>query len=293
MKTLITGADGQLGWELQRTGPDGWQIIALPRTELDITDSKAVASVFARLRPDLVINAAAYTGVDTAESEKDKAHGVNASGAAHIARAAEESGASLIHLSTDFVFDGTKSQPYLPGEKPNPVSVYGMSKLLGEQAVMAATGNKALILRTGWVYSSHGSNFVKTMLQLMREKEEISVVADQVGTPTWARGIAEVIYRFADKPGIHGIYHWTDAGVAGWYDFAVAIQEEAYRLGILPSLIPIIPIRTEEYPTAAKRPPYSVLDKTATWKILGCPASHWRKSLRLMLKEFKSKTGTR
>ena len=288
MKTIITGAEGQLGWELQRTAPEGWQIIALSRAELDITDSAAVASVFERYRPDLVINTAAYTAVDKAEKEKDKAHRVNVDGAAHIARSAEKSSARLIHLSTDFVFDGTKSQPYLPGEKPNPVSVYGMSKLLGEQSVMAETARKALILRTGWVYSSHGSNFVKTMLRLMTERENIRVVADQVGTPTWARGIAEAIYQFTSNTDIHGIYHWTDAGVGSWYDFAEAIQEEGHQLGILPNPIPIIPVRTEDYPTAARRPPYSVLDKTATWEILGYTAPHWRKSLQLMLKEFKA-----
>ena len=139
----------------------------------------------------------------------------------------------------------------------------------GEQAVLTESINKALILRTGWLYSSQGSNFVKTMLKRMADKDEISVVADQVGTPTWARGLAKAIYRFASIPETQGIYHWTDAGVASWYDFAVAIQEEAHQLGIIQSSIPIIPIRTEDYPTAAKRPPYSVLDKTATWQILG------------------------
>jgi len=287
MKTLITGASGQLGWELQRTCPDGWQIIALSRTELDITDSTAVAKVFQKHLPDLVINAAAYTAVDKAESEKDKAYKVNTGGAAHIASAAEEFRARLIHLSTDFVFNGTKSQPYLPGDRPNPISVYGASKLQGEEAVLAETRNKAIILRTGWVYSSHGNNFVKTMLKHMTEREEIRVVADQVGTPTWARELAKAIYQFAELPETHGIYHWTDAGVASWYDFAAAIQEEAFQVGILHGIIPIIPIRTESYPTAVKRPPYSVLDKTATWETLGYTASHWRKSLRLMLEELK------
>ena len=287
MKTLITGANGQLGWELQRTRPDGWQIIALNRTGLDITDSGAVAAVFQKHGPDLVINTAAYTAVDKAESEKDKAYEVNVRGAANIAKAAEHSGARLIHISTDFVFDGSKSRPYLPGDRPDPLSVYGSSKLQGEQAVLTETMGKALILRTGWVYSSHGSNFVKTMLKLMAERDGISIVADQVGTPTWARDLAKTIYRFANIRDMHGIYHWTDAGVASWYDFAVAIQEEAHRMKILQSLIPIIPIRTEDYPTAAKRPPYSVLDKTATWQTLGRTASHWRVSLRLMLEEIK------
>jgi len=287
MLALITGANGQLGWELQRTRPDDWEIIALSRTELDITDSAAVAALFKKHQPDLVINAAAYTAVDKAESEKDDAYEVNAHGAANIAKAVENSGARLIHISTDFVFDGRKSQPYLPGDKPNPLSVYGASKLQGEQSVLAATMNKALVLRTGWLYSSHGSNFVKTLLKLLAERKEISIVADQVGTPTWARGLARAICHFADIPEARGIYHWTDAGVASWYDFAAAIQEEAHKLGILQGLIPVMPIRTEDYPTPARRPPYSVLDKTATWKTLGYTASHWRVSLRQMLEELK------
>jgi dTDP-4-dehydrorhamnose reductase len=286
MKTLITGANGQLGWELQRTKPDAWEIIALNHTELDITDSTVVTAVFNRLQPELVINTAAYNAVDKAESEKNKAYAVNATGAANIAKAAEDTRTRLIHISTDFVFDGRKSQPYLPGDKPKPLSVYGASKLQGEQAISAEMIDQVFILRTGWLYSSHGSNFVKTMLKLMSEKEEISVVADQIGTPTWARDLAKAIYQLANIPNAGGIYHWTDAGVASWYDFAVAIQEEAYRLGILQRVVPITPIRTRDYPTAAKRPPYSVLDKSAIWQTLGYTASHWRRSLRLMLEEL-------
>jgi dTDP-4-dehydrorhamnose reductase len=287
MKALITGANGQLGWELQRTRPDNWQLIALSRAELDITDRAAVKAVFKQYRPDLVINGAAYTAVDKAEREKDKAFAVNADGAANIARAAAEFQARLIHISTDFVFEGSKSKPYLPGDTPNPLSIYGISKLKGEQAISAATKDAALILRTGWLYSMHGSNFVKTMLKLMAEREEISVVADQAGTPTWTRNLAKAIYDFAAMTEVQGIYHWTDAGIAGWYDFAVAIQEEAFRLGLLKNCIPVKPIRTEDYPTPAKRPPYSVLDKTSTWKTLGYTASHWRLSLKNMITELK------
>ena len=287
MKTLITGADGQLGRELQRTCPEGWQAAALSHPELDITDRSAVAAVLKKYQPDLVINTAAYTAVDKAESEKNKVFSVNTEGAAIIAGLSVESGARLIHLSTDYVFDGAKSQPYLPGDRPNPINIYGASKLQGEQAVSAATGNKGLIIRTGWLYSSHGSNFVNTMMKHLQEREALRVVADQVGTPTWARGCAEAIYRFAGIPDAQGIYHWTDAGVASWYDFAVAIQEEAHWLGILQSCIPIIPIRTGEYPAAALRPPYSVMDKTATWEAIGFIPPHWRKSLRLMLEEQK------
>jgi len=169
------------------------------------------------------------------------------------------------------------------------VSAYGASKLQGEKSVLTQTANKALILRTGWLYSSHGSNFVKMMLKRMAARDEIRVVTDQVGTPTWAREFARAIYDFADRPDIEGIYHWTDAGIAGWYDFAVAIQEEAFQLGLLKNIVPVKPIRTEDFPTPAKRPPYSVLDKTATWQTLGYTATHWRTSLRKMLQELKSK----
>jgi len=288
MLALITGSDGQLGRELKRTRPGGWEIAGLNRTALDVTDSAAVQAALQKHQPDLVINTAAYTGVDKAESEEDKAHAVNAEGAANIAKAAENCRSRLIHISTDFVFDGRKSQPYLPEDKPNPISIYGASKLHGEDAVLAETGGKALILRTGWLYSSYGSNFVKTMLQLLSEKDEIRVVADQIGTPTWARDLAKAIWRFAGIPDALGIYHWTDAGVAGWYDFAAAVQEEAMRLGILNTLIPVIPVRTEDYPTAAKRPSYSVLDKTATWQTLGYYSLHWRRSLQLMLEEMRA-----
>jgi len=287
MKVLITGANGQLGWELQRTRPDNWQIIAFSHSELDIVDGNAVAAIFQKHKPDLVINAAAYTAVDKAENEKKKAFAVNAEGAANIARASRDVSARLIHVSTDFVFDGTKSQPYLPGDKVNPLSIYGASKLLGEQDVWAATQNRTLIVRTGWIYSAHGNNFVKTMLRLMGERDRLGVVADQVGTPTWCRDLARAIYGLAKKTDLHGIFHWADAGVASWYDFAVAIQEEARHLGIIQNQISIKPIRTEDYPTPAKRPAYSVLDKTSTWEVLGYTSSHWRNSLRLMLNELK------
>jgi len=287
MKILITGANGQLGWELQRAAPKDFEIITLSRLDLDITDNAAVESAFREFNPELVINAAAYTAVDKAENEKAKAFAVNGDGAANVAKAATDIKARLIHISTDFVFDGLKSQPYLPDDETNPVSIYGASKLQGEQAVLAETEGNALILRTGWVYSTHGSNFVKTMQRLMAERDEISVVSDQVGTPTWSKGFAGAIYKFAAKPEVQGIYHWSDAGIASWYDFAVAIQEEAFSLDILNNIIPIKPIRTEDYPCPAKRPPYSVLDKTATWQILGYTAPYWRRSLRQMLIELK------
>ena len=287
MKVLITGANGQVGWELQQTAPADVEIITLHRADLDITDRSAVMSVIKEHRPDLVINTAAYTAVDKAEEEADKAYKANADGAANIALAAEDCDARLIHLSTDFVFDGTGSEPYRPEDEPKPMGVYGASKLQGERAVMAETMGRAVILRTAWVYSVHGSNFVKTMLRLMAERDELNVVADQVGTPTWAKELAKAIWLIAGKKDMQGIYHWTDEGNASWYDFAVAIQEEALGLGLLQKAIPIKPIKTEKYPTPAKRPAYSVLDKTSTIEALGHKPSHWRESLKQMLIELK------
>lgn len=287
MKVLITGAGGQVGWELQQTVSTDIEITALHRVELDIADQAAVMSVIKELQPDLVINAAAYTAVDKAEEEVDRAYKVNVDGAANIAKAVEDCSARLIHISTDFVFDGTGTKPYLPGDEPKPSGVYGASKLQGERAVMAETSGRAVILRTAWVYSVHGSNFVKTMLRLMAEREELGVVDDQVGTPTWAKELAKTIWLIAGKTDMQGTYHWTDDGKASWYDFALAIQEEAYGLGLLQKTIPIKPIKTEEYPTPAKRPAYSVLDKTSTLEALDCKAPHWRESLIKMLIELK------
>ena len=287
MKVLITGAGGQVGWELQQTVSIDIEITALHRVELDIADQAAVMSVIKELQPDLVINAAAYTAVDKAEEEVDRAYKVNVEGAANIARAVEDCSARLIHISTDFVFDGTGTKPYLPGDEPKPSGVYGASKLQGERAVMAETSGRAVILRTAWVYSVHGSNFVKTMLRLMAEREELGVVDDQVGTPTWAKELAKTIWLIAGKTDMQGTYHWTDDGKASWYDFALAIQEEAYGLGLLQKTIPIKPIKTEEYPTPARRPAYSVLDKTSTLEALDCKAPHWRESLIKMLTELK------
>jgi dTDP-4-dehydrorhamnose reductase len=287
MKVIVTGAEGQVGWELVRTAPAGAKIIALGQGDLDITNPEAVAVVTQEEQPDLIINAAAYTAVDRAEEEVDKAYKVNAEGAANIARGCGKAGARLIHISTDFVFDGNKPEPYLPGDKPNPLGVYGGSKLLGENAVMDETAGQAVVLRTSWVYSAHGSNFVKTMLRLMNERDKLNVIADQVGSPTWAKDLAQAIWLIAGKKDMQGVYHWTDDGKASWYDFAVAIQEEAHGLGLLQKTIPIKPIKTEEYSTPARRPAYSVLDKTSTLEALGCKAPHWRESLIKMLTELK------
>jgi dTDP-4-dehydrorhamnose reductase len=284
-KVVVTGAGGQLGRELVACAPPV-ELVALGRDALDIADAGAVLERLAALAPALVINAAAYTAVDRAEAEPELARQVNALGPANLARACHTLGARLIHVSTDFVFDGRASRPYRPDDATGPLGVYGQSKLEGEQALMEALPG-ALIVRTGWVYSRHGANFVKTMLRLMAERDALAVVCDQVGTPTWAAGLAAALWRFAAQPELAGIYHWSDAGVCSWYDFAQAIAEEALALGLLPRAIPLRPIPASDYPTPAQRPAYSVLDKGATWQALGVAGEHWRVQLRRMLNELK------
>ncbi len=286
MKVLITGADGQLGWELQRAVPAGIEFTACNSAELDITSKPQVDELTARLAPEIIINAAAYTAVDRAESEVELAMAVNRDGAAHLAAAAAALGAGIIHVSTDFIFDGCHYRPYLPADVPNPTGVYGASKLAGERLLLIKCPDAAII-RTAWVYSSHGNNFVKTMLRLMDGRKELGVVADQIGSPTWAGGLAQALWQAAVQK-LTGVYHWTDAGVASWYDFACAIQEEALALGILRRETFIRPLRTEDYPTQARRPPYSVLDKTSLWGELGVSAPHWRFNLKKMLAELKN-----
>jgi dTDP-4-dehydrorhamnose reductase len=318
LRVLLTGANGQLGWELQRSRPAHIELHAHDADTLDITDAQAVHDAVQALKPDWIINAAAYTAVDKAESEPTLAYAVNRDGARHLAEAARVVNARMVQVSTDFIFDGEQGHPYPPvppvganlfahapdtnadvrinshlqravGEhnRPNPLSVYGASKLAGEQAVHEALGENALILRTAWVYSSHGHNFVKTMLRLMGEREQLGIVADQVGSPTWAHGLAQVIWQ-ATAIKLHGIHHWTDAGVASWYDFAQAIHDEARTLGLLTRDCALRPIATTDYPTPARRPGFSLLDKTSAWQALGTTNPvHWRAQLRAMLNELK------
>ena len=282
---VVTGARGQVGTELVRGVPPGWRAAGFGADELDITDAAALAAVFERERPTLVINAAAYTGVDAAEHDAEVAEAVNVRGAGQVAAAAARVGARTIHLSTDFVFDGERSRPYRPEAEPHPLGVYGRTKAAGEREVLRL-GAGALVLRTAWVYASHGHNFVRRMLALMGEGEPITVVCDQVGTPTWARSLARAVWAAADRPGATGILHWTDAGVASWYDFAVAIRDEALALGLLPRAVPVRPVGTAEYPAAARRPAFSVLDTSAARAALGLEPEHWRTHLRLMLREL-------
>lgn len=283
MKVLITGGKGQLGRGLQASAPAGATIVAHDIDTLDITDRAAVEAVFATEQPDLVLNAAAYTAVDKAESDEETALAVNATAVGILADAARGAGARFVHVSTDFVFDGAAGTPYAPDAATNPLGAYGRTKLAGERLASA----DALIVRTAWVYAPTGGNFVRTMLRLMGERPEVRVVADQIGTPTYAPGLAQALWTMAGK-GVSGVHHYTDAGAASWYDFAVAIQEEALAAGLLTQAVPVVPITTADFPTPARRPSYSVLDKGSTFAALGGPTPHWRSNLRTMIAAIRT-----
>jgi len=288
MRVLVLGSGGQVGRAVVEAAPAGSEVLARTRSELDIADAAAVGRAVSGTRPDWVVNAGAYTAVDLAEDEPEKAAAINDTAVGTVAAAAARAGSRLLHLSTDFVFDGTSSRAYLPGDEPHPLSVYGRTKLAGERRVLEADG-AGIVLRTAWVYACAGRNFVLTMLRLMREREEVKVVVDQIGAPTWARSLAQAIWGLIGAGAPAGIHHWTDLGVASWYDFAVAIQEEALERGLLSRTIEILPIATAEYPTRARRPGFSVLDTRATRALAtSVPAVHWRSHLRMMLDELRA-----
>ncbi len=288
-KVLITGGNGQLGYELQRSVADGYECIATDVADLDITDANAVNNYVAETRPDIIINSAAYTAVDKAEEEKELAIAINTTGAANLANACKENDIRLMQVSTDFVFDGKAHSPYPVNAATEPDGYYGLTKRDGDVQVLNILGDQAFIIRTSWLYSAHGNNFVKTMLKLMQERDTLGIIADQIGTPTWANSLARAIWR-AVEINLTGIHHWSDAGVASWYDFAYAIMEEAIPLGLLDKAIEINPITTADYPTPATRPCYSVMDKTTTWQALGIKSEHWRVALRQMMSELKQQS---
>jgi dTDP-4-dehydrorhamnose reductase len=281
MKCLIVGSEGQLGRALQATAPSGAVVVAPARNSCDLTNAEHIERWLSDVRPDLVFNAAAYTNVDAAESDPATADLVNGASVGELAEATTRHDARLVHISTDFVFDGKASKPYSPDDVPKPLGVYGRTKLKGEQEVQRAATD-FLIVRSAWVYAEHGRNFVNTMLRLMSERDEIGVVADQIGTPTYARNLAHTLWALSARHA-SGIYHFTDEGVASWYDFAIAIQEEALNVGIFEREARIIPISTSDYPTPARRPQFSVLDKSKTKSATGEEGQHWRLALREML----------
>jgi dTDP-4-dehydrorhamnose reductase len=288
MKALVTGAGGQLGRALAASAPAGVELVALGRADLDLADIPAIRQCVASHRPDVVINAGAFTAVDKAETERELAFAVNGAAPGEFARSCHAHGARLIHVSTDYVFDGEGSVPYKPEDEPRPVNVYGASKLDGERRIAAVQGLRWLVVRTAWVYDAVGRNFLTTMLRLFRERPVVRVVSDQIGSPTSAASLARVLWRAASVPAEEAaVLHFTNAGVASWYDFAVAIHEEAMALGLIRTPVDVQPIASEQFPTPARRPAYGVLDKRATLERLSLAPIHWRAELRAVLQDVE------
>ena len=290
-RIVLTGAGGQFGQTLVACWPDSllsqYELIPLMRGDLDIADAAAVHSTLDALQPVLIINAAAYTAVDKAESEAEAAFAINERGVANLAAS---STCPLIHLSTDFVFDGAASTPYAENAATAPLSVYGKSKLAGEKALLAQKPD-AMIIRTSWLYSEYGTNFVKTMLRLMSERDALSIVNDQIGSPTSTHSLAAVVCSAAstrlDSAAMpkepSGIFHWSDGASITWFDFALEIQTQALALGLLKSRCTLRPIPTSEYPTPAARPLYSVMSRARARAEFDCPTNTWQAELKRCL----------
>lgn len=286
MKILVSGGNGQVGWELQRTLTCFGEVLAPGRDALDLSRPDTLRAAVRALRPRWIVNAAAYTAVDKAESEAELAHTINAEAAQVLAEAAAEVGAGLVHYSTDYVFDGAGEQPFAEDAPVAPLNVYGASKAAGEAAIRAAHA-RHLILRTSWVYGARGANFLLTMQRLMRERPELKIVADQIGAPTWARHIAEATAlmiaqidspaRGADRPAPWGTYHLTQGGETSWFGFAEAIRE---TLGLDTALVPI---PSSEYPTPAQRPLNSRLSNDKLMRTFGIRLPEWRVALKQAL----------
>jgi len=302
VKILLVGKNGQVGWELQRTLATLGEVVAIDRQGMDLANPDSIRGAIRATRPDLIVNAAAYTAVDKAESEPDLAMAINGIAPGIMAEEAKRLGAAMVHYSTDYVFDGTKISPYTEEDAPNPLSVYGKTKLAGERAIQAA-GIPHLIFRTSWVYGTRGRNFLLTILRLAKERDELKIVDDQIGAPTWSRMIAEAtaqilaqsILPLTSHPSLltqyGGIYNLTAAGRTSWYGFAKAILESMSLQGAHSSLIThhpmpkLIPIATPEYPLPAPRPLYSMLSSDKLNRVFGVVLPSWDTSLTLCMDE--------
>ena len=292
MKILITGAQGQVGKELTLLAREkGFNIVAASRADLDITHAQNVENYIAQNRPDIVINAAAHTAVDKAESEQELAFAINRDGARNIASACKKQNIPLLHISTDYVFDGTKQEPYSESDTVSPLGTYGESKWQGEEAIRQNL-NDHIILRVAWVFGAQGNNFVKTMLRLGHDRDELNVVADQFGGPSPAKDIAQTLIDLVeqyqkDKNLAWGTYHYCGKSKTTWYDFAKEIFKQAFKLGLLNKEVKVNPITTAEYPTAAKRPGNSMLDCTKLKTAFGIEMPEWKDALNKVLLELK------
>ena len=284
MKTLVTAAGRRLGRAFTATGPGSGRIVGFDRSMLDITDEDTVAKVLRRERPDVLVNAAACTAVDRAESEPEAAHRMNVEAPGVLASACRKAGIRLVHISTDSVFDGEDNLPSTPDASTRPLSVHGATKLEGERLVLEMLPG-ALVLRTAWVCSAHGRNFMDTMLRPMRERGEVRMVRDQFGTPTFAGDLAEANRGLVECDAV-GVQHWTRSGTATRYDFAEAIRREGQNRNLLGTNARVLPISTEEFPTPARRPRFSVLGCSQAYTMLGATARHWRDALAETLAEI-------
>lgn len=287
MRVLITGARGQVGHELVHQAPQTVELIALGSQELDISCAEQVKQAMHTHRPDLIINAAAYTAVDQAETDSERAYAVNHAGCLHLAQAAQQLNIPLLHISTDYVFSGTAQTAYRETDSCQPQSIYGASKLAGEQAIVQHCPQH-IILRTSWVFGTEGNNFVKTMLRLAQTRDELSIVADQQGNPTSARSIANALWaitlQYQSNPSQPwGIYHYSGTPACTWYDFAENIFQQALQLSLIKQSPQLNAITTADYPTPAKRPAYSVLDNQLISDTFGIKASNWREELHTVL----------
>lgn len=288
VKVALVGAGGQLGQAIQNhtrwlQSRDQFELIPLYRDLLDLADCGACQSVVEHFKPDWLINAAAFTAVDHAEAQPAQAEQINAIAPGVLAHALAQYGGKMLQVSTDFVFDGRQQSPYTCDSPINPLNIYGATKAQGEIRVLEAlTSKDACILRTSWVYGPVGKNFMRTILRLHQERapasQPIAVVSDQIGRPTSTTGLAEACWRVIER-GVMGVHHWSDAGATSWFEFAAAITESALQAGVLQQATPLIPIPTSDYPTAAQRPAYSVLDTSSTERALDMNSSPWRQAL--------------
>lgn len=283
-KFLITGANGQVGYCLTQQLQGKHEILAVDRDELDITDQSAVKQAVENFCPDVIINAAAHTAVDRAETEVELSEAINVKGPQYLAEAAKNVDAAILHISTDYVFDGQREGKYKETDATDPQGVYGKTKLEGEQAV-AKANDKFIVLRTAWVFGEHGNNFVKTMLRLTKTRDTLGVVADQVGGPTYAGDIASALIQIAEKiingeTVEYGIYHFTGEPYVSWCDFAKAIFAEAISQNVLEKAPLVNAITTADYPTPAKRPANSCLDLTKIQQVFGIQPSDWQTALK-------------
>ena len=286
MNILVTGANGQLGNEMQVLARENLQhtYFFTDVQELDICDEQAVYAYVSEHKIDIIVNCAAYTAVDKAEDNVELCDKLNNIAPGYLARAAQANGAAMIQVSTDYVFDGTAHIPYTEEEPTCPASVYGSTKLAGEQNVMDHC-EKAMVIGTAWLYSIYGNNFVKTMIRLGQERDSLGVIFDQIGTPTYANDLAQAIFAAINKGVVRGIYHFSDEGVCSWYDFTVAI----HRLAGIASC-KVKPLHTADYPAKAPRPHYSVLDKTKIKDTFGIEIPHWEESLKRCINQLRMET---